>query len=107
MSIKMQPVPTVKGVTEADYQMWRHHPVTIAFNTFLIDYSEALKREAWETLQANPEVPLKPEYLRVIAARALAAIEMSDLPFSAMVHFYQKPEEVEDAAEAFVQDIDC
>jgi len=91
MSTKTPTVPTVKGVAEADYQAWRHHPVTIVFNTFLIDYSEALKREAWAILQG--EARLDPEVLRTIAARARAATEMSDLPFSSMFDFYQQPED--------------
>lgn len=89
---KDSPPPSIKGVVEADYQGWRHHPVSKVVLQYLKDYHLAMKEEAWHYLLGARSGKLDPEHLGEISGRAKAAWELADLPFEALVAFYQKEE---------------
>lgn len=79
----------LKGVTKADFQAHRHHPVSILLRRFLADYQESLRREAWDHLMGKrPKGVLDQSYLEEITGRVKACAEMADLPFEALEEFY-------------------
>ncbi len=79
----------VKGIAEADYQGWKHHPVSKVLLQYLRDYHLALKEEAWQCLLRGPAPA---GYLEEISGRARAVAELYELPFEAIVAFYQEEE---------------
>jgi len=87
-------VSQVRGITEADLQKWRHHPVTQVLLQYLQDYQVALREAALGYLLAsNRDGPFNTEYTGEIAGRIKAIDEVSNLPFSAIQQFYQKEED--------------
>jgi len=87
--------PQVDGFSEADYQGWRHHPVTKMFMKYVSDYRGDLVKqtvEAWEkrALNLTDEMELR--------GRALTLREITELPFEAILRFYDV-EEPSDAAQ--------
>lgn len=84
--------PNVGGVTEADYQQWRHHPITKMFRAYLDDYHQDIvagAATAW--LSGNLELPTADE----LRGRALTVQEIADLPFSAILEFYRQQKAAE------------
>lgn len=96
--LKHQEEKASRGVTLADYQSWRNHPVSRMFQQYLRDFHSSLKEEAWDYLQDRPGV-LDSEFLSELAGRAKTCLEIADLPFEAIANYY----EGKDATEA-VQD---
>ena len=82
-------VPEVQGIQQADFQNWKHHPVTRVFHQYLKDYHDMLKDRAWDVVFSDPKADLGE-----LVGRAKTLIEMVDLPFEAMFMFYQ-PEETD------------
>lgn len=85
---------TFKEVSRQQYQEWRNHPVTLAFRKYLVDYRAVLKEEAWGRLQGGA---LDPVDQGEIKGRANTLEEVSDIPFDAIVRFYQTDEEADAA----------
>lgn len=81
---------TVKGLGQAEYQAWRNHPATQMFRQYLRDFREALGLAAMQRWEAG-SLLLSSEH-EIKAKREILA-EMADVPFEAIVNFYQEPEE--------------
>lgn len=81
-------------ITEADYQVWRHHPVTKVLYRYLRDYQAALQDKALAHLleDSDSSHTLDPKYVGEIAGRIKAVREIPELPFEAILNFYQKDE---------------
>lgn len=86
----------LKGVTKADWQAHRHHPVSILQRHFLEDYNKGLEAEAWAHLAGRREGPVNVEYLLEIVGRHKACLELADLPFESVQQFYSVDSEIED-----------
>lgn len=87
-------VPQVNGIAEADFQSWKHHPVTKVVLQYLRDYDAALQREImarWLTgaldLQTEKEA----------RGRCLTLSEVADLSFPIVHEFYQTSKDGDDA----------
>lgn len=91
----------VSGIAEQDYQTWRHHPVTKVFIEYLRDYrADLIEAAAAQWLDGNLQIATADE----LRGRALAIGDIAELPFAAMIAFYQainqKREDQEDDAKS-------
>lgn len=82
------PPPQIKGITEADLQSWRHHPVSKVILQYLLDYQAGLRDQAWAYLLGNRVGPIDVEQLSELKGRASAALELAELPFETIQSFY-------------------
>lgn len=84
--------PVVKGIAEADYQRWRHHPVSKVMLQYFEDYAAALQSDVlmrWKS--GNKLIADEQQAL----GRVLTLQEIVELPFSAVVAFYEESKEIE------------
>lgn len=81
----MTDVQQVDGIAEQDYQTWRHHPVTKVFIEYLRDYRQDLIEAATvQWLDGQLQIATADE----LRGRALAIDDIAELPFAAMIAFY-------------------
>jgi hypothetical protein len=98
----------VRGLTEADYLRWVHHPVTKWFRRYLEEYRADLVAAASERWLGG-EIKLSEE--NEMKGRALCLTEVATLPFNAIANFYDQldnaktnPEEDDDDARQAAED---
>ena len=87
--------PQVRGIRLAEYQSWRHHPVTRLFRNYLRDAAGDRRQgvlERWE----QGVLDLATEH--AIRAQVGLLTELADLPFEAMVTFYDQIADIENPA---------
>ena len=77
----------VLGVTEADFNAWKHHPVTIAFRQYIIDYRRALIDYHLAKWEAN----VLDEGDDEARGRVIGLQEIAELEFSHIALFYKEP----------------
>lgn len=85
--------PLVHGISEADFNSWKHNPVTKVFREYLLHYAAELERGhliRWKS--GKTEQGLEDE----AAGRILTLEEMSALEFESMYEFYQETEQQEE-----------
>lgn len=77
----------MQQISKADYQAWRHHPVTKEFLQYLRDYRSSLHNELLERWEAGTLVgdSLIEQEIR---GRSLILKEIGELEFEAMEQFY-------------------
>lgn len=85
--------PHVDGITERDFLMWKHDPVTKVFMKYLRDYGDAVKGRVvaqWETgaLQLMTEQEARGRYL--------VTKEITELDFGSMYSLYADPSKEEE-----------
>lgn len=78
---------TLEGLTEADFQVWKHHPVSKLYLKYLGDYRAMLIRELlgrWEggTLTLDTE--------KEIRGRTVTLAELAELQFASIQKFYEE-----------------
>lgn len=86
----------IEGVTERDFENWRHNPVTKMFMKYLTDYRGALTAQVisqWEAgaLQLNDEKEGR--------GRHLTLKEIISLRFNHIANFYGVDQEEEDGSQ--------
>jgi hypothetical protein len=79
-------------ITEADFQSWKHHPVTKVYLRFVLDYAERTKLELADLVCAA-ESSIDPLAVGKISGRVLAWQEMATLEYAHMAGFYDRPED--------------
>jgi hypothetical protein len=75
-----------RDITEELFSLWRIHPATKAFMTYLADYAEALERghiDRWKRGETDPD------YEAESRGRVLTITEIIDLRHEHLVAFYQ------------------
>ena len=77
----------VRGLTEADYLRWRHHPVTKWFLEYLRDFRSDLATHAQEQWLGG-EIELATE--KELKGRINTLDEMATLEFSEIAAFYEQ-----------------
>lgn len=85
MQERGNPEIDVKGVTQRDYNNWKHHPVTKMFREYLEDYRGAMTKrmvELWE----NGALKLSEE--QEARGRMMAIREVIDLEFIHIASMY-------------------
>jgi len=81
------------GVTQSDYQEWKHHPVSKVFRKYLEDYRAEIRKEILSQWEAGSLVA---EVDKEARGRVLQLTDILDLEFSAIQQFYQHNEEEAD-----------
>lgn len=87
--------PEINGISEADFQIWKHHPVSKIYLRYLADYRAMLLKELlaqWE----NGVLVLDTE--KEIRGRTLTLADLVDLQFASIQKFYQTEEDDEGTA---------
>lgn len=83
----------VKGISEHDFQQWRHNPVTKVFRAYLTDYADALGKALFNQFMLSGE--LGDAAQRETRGRILASHEASELEFESIRKFYEEANEPE------------
>src|SRR5690348_4215602 len=84
---------TVKGLTELDYNSWKHHPVTKIVNQFIADKKNFIERtalEQWINGGRDPDTDLK-----TLRGQIIELTELHEMPFMALEVFYGPDSEKE------------
>lgn len=81
---------TLDGITESDFQVWKHHPVSKLYLRYLNDYRSALLKELVERWEAG-HLTLETE--KEIRGRTLTLADLTELQFASIEKFYQTEEE--------------
>lgn len=88
--------PNVKGITKADYQTWKHHPVSELFFGFLVDKRAFFERSALDRWIAGNLSLVEDQTIR---GQIVEMVEAEQLAFED-IHSFYKPEEENYEAEA-------
>ena len=83
------PYPT-KGLKEADYADWKHHPVTKALLQYLADYRQTLRNVYLAEWEVGKEDPMRALELR---GRIATLGEITQLSLADIETFYSEQEE--------------
>ena len=81
----------VLGIKEADFQSWKHHPVTKAYMQWMTDYAKALREERSLRLDGSMESP-DPYLLGEFKGRINTLTEAAGGEFHHIATFYQEPD---------------
>jgi len=81
--------PEVRGISAQEFAAWRHHPVTKVFRLYLEDKRAFFERTALNQW-VNGDLTLYGDEGRTIRGQIIELIELADLPFEALVAFYQE-----------------
>lgn len=82
--------PIVSGITEQDFKLWKHHPVSKVVTQYFADYRDALvKQHVAEWLAGKTEDARDLE----IRGRVAQLDDIAELGFASMVNFYPQPEQ--------------
>ena len=89
----------LNGVTEHDFQSWKHHPVSKVFFRYLLDFAEQLRRDQLAKIE-NSDEALSPKEQGEYKGRINTVTELADIEFDHLVAFYpiEDEEEGSDAA---------
>lgn len=79
-------------ITEADFNSWKHHPVTKVYLRYLSDYEQELMVKLVNILRAS-EVAPEPFHLGMFNGRSAVAREMATLEYAHIASFYAPPEQ--------------
>lgn len=79
----------VSDLQEADFQTWKHHPVTKVYRQYLAHFAAALERDhiaRWKAGEADERTEAE------AAGRIKTLEELAGLEFEHIAEFYQEPE---------------
>lgn len=79
-------------ITEADFQSWKHHPVTKVYLRYVLDHEQAMMMQLLEILR-HSEVAPDDFMLGTYKGRSIAEKEMATLEFEHIASFYAPPEQ--------------
>lgn len=78
----------MKGLTQADYQQWRQHPVSRWFRQYLADAGEAIKQDhLTRFIQGDMDPAIEAE----ARGRMLVLNEIATMEFGHIAAFYNVP----------------
>jgi hypothetical protein len=78
------------GITEADFQVWKHHPVSKLYLKYLGDYRAMLLRELLMRWEAGA-ITLDTE--KEIRGRTMTLADLVELQFASIQKFYTEEED--------------
>lgn len=82
--------PRVHGITESDFQSWRHNPVSKVVLQYLSDKRAFVERSVIDQWIAGSMSLMADQSLR---GQIIELIEMHQLPFEAIFNFYSKEDD--------------
>ena len=74
------------GLSEEEFQLWRHNPITAAYLRYLGDQVEAFRTAAMDLLEAGKLAPQSD----VIRGRLLTLRELENLSLGDVQNFYRQ-----------------
>jgi hypothetical protein len=80
-----------RGISKSEFAAWRHHPVTKVYRKFMLDFRADLIATASELWLDRPLDQANDHEMRY---RAKTLKEMAELPFEAIVNFYEQQAEL-------------
>lgn len=80
-----EPLVTVHGISEADFNSWKHHPVTKVFKDYLLHFAESLEQGHLHRWKSGAMEQGKEDEC---VGRVLTLNEMVLLEFQDIVEFY-------------------
>lgn len=78
---------TLEGLTEADFNVWKHHPVSKLYLRYLGDYRAMLIRELLERWEAGT---LQLDTEKEIRGRTMTLADLTELQFASIQKFYSE-----------------
>lgn len=99
--MKVDEPQTVKHITESDFQIWRHHPVTKVVLGFLTDKTQFLERAALDQWLAGT---LSLQADQTVRGQIIELNEVAEMPFGMLAEFYGTDQEKEVNAAQIVED---
>lgn len=81
---------SIKGITEADYNGWKHHPVTKMFREYLLHFAGSLEEGHLLRWKSGAMEQGKEDEC---VGRVLTLNELAELEFASIVDFYGVYEE--------------
>lgn len=81
---------SLDGISEADFNVWKHHPVSKLYLAYLADYRAMLLRDLLARWESGALI-LETE--KEIRGRTLTLAELVDLKFASIETFYQTDNE--------------
>lgn len=84
---------SVHGITEGDFQSWRHNPVTKVFLRYLVDKRTFIERSTLDQWISGSMSLMADQSLR---GQIIELIEIERLPFEAIFNFYSQEEASDD-----------
>ena len=92
--VQEPPQSQVKGVTQAQFTAWRHHPVTRMFMQYLRDWRDDMKEDAVERWTAGALDSKSDHELR---GWFKALTEISDMRLDPIAKFYEDVDAMKNA----------
>lgn len=87
----------LEGISETNFQQWRHHPVTRLYMHYLRDYERQLAEAQIGKLRSSSSSP--DQFTLGTFTGAINAVnEMADPKYESIVAFYQSEEQEDDSA---------
>ena len=92
----LQPMPVFRGISRAQFRAWMASPVGKIYRAYLRDYRDKQEKQ-FLALVVTGTTDGKPEKLGELRGRMRAVHEVAELPFEAIIDFYDgnEPEEGE------------
>lgn len=84
------------GLSEQEYQLWRHNPITAAYLLYLDDLAKSFREAAADLLEAGQLMP----QAEVIRGRLLTLRELNTLSLDALQRLYRQEGIDENGSEA-------
>lgn len=78
---------SLDGLTEGDFQVWKHHPVSKIYLQYLGDYRAMLLKELLGRWEAGA---LTLETEKEIRGRVMTLADLVELQFASIQKFYQE-----------------
>lgn len=80
---------SLDDLTESDFQVWKHHPVSKVYLQYLADYRKMLLRELLTRWEAGA---LTLDTEKEIRGRTLTLADLVELQFASIQKFYTEEE---------------
>ena len=81
-------------ITEADFNTWKHHPVTKVYLEFLAKYEASLKEHMLETIRKAHASP-DPFQLGMFKGECNAVSNLAELSYGVLADAFMPPEQDE------------
>lgn len=85
-------LPVVSGVTEQDFKLWKHHPVSKVVWQYCADYRDALVKQHLAEWMAGKNEEARDLEMR---GRIAQLDDVAGLAFDSIATFYPQPEQEE------------
>lgn len=89
---KPKPQHELNGITEGDFQVWKHHPVSKVFFRYLMDFAEVLRQAQLQEIEQS-DVAMDAKKQGEFKGRIATIREVASMEFTHIDAFYGHEEE--------------